>query len=138
MVLRDEAGHLLGQLADEGVAIPRGCEADLAVQREGRHPAPRRPGPLRERGQLPDRPPGEGDEIGRREAIREGLRPGRKAPEGLRVDDVIVGLRSQDALEAVSLPPLLDHLDQVVPLERSQVVVELLAREPHPPAEPRR
>ena len=47
-----------------------------------------------------------------------------------RRDHIRSGGGTQHALGAVALPPLLHQLDQPVPLERTQVVVEALPRTP--------
>ena len=130
LVLGDERGDRLAQLGGEAGAVGGRGERDLAVDRERGEPLASGRRALDELADLPHHPPGEREEpagrplIGRPVGIRRdrGQRGGR--------DHVRRGRRSEHALDAVALPALLDELDEPVALERPQVVVRLLARQP--------
>ena len=127
-------GHLVG----ERRPIGRRGEAHLAVEGERRH---RLVGPRRTGDQRPDvahqprgdgeQPPG-GQPVGRAPGIR------RHGGQGGGRDHVGRGGRPQHPLGHVALAPLLDQLDEAVPLQLAQVVVDLLPGQPDPVGQHRR
>ena len=129
VVLRHQGGHRLHQLAGEGGAVGGGREPHLAVHRE--------------RGELLLGPFGAGEQVADiadelrgqrqqpagRQAVRRPGRIGRHGRQRRRGDHVGGRHGPEQALGHVPLAALLHQLDQLVPLQRPQVVVDLLPRQ---------
>ena len=89
----------------------------------------------REGAHLAHQSAGQRDEVARRQVVGVGVRVGRGRADGRRRHDVRRRRRLQHPLGDAPVPALLGQFHQAVRLERLEVVVDLLAREPHPGGE---
>ena len=131
MVLVHEPGHGDAELLGEGRPVRRRTEGDLAVDGKGGEFLPGRGRPGDQLAHLLDHAGSECQQPEGGKAVREPVRVRRHRGQRRRRNQVRRRRRPQDAFGHVAAPPLLDELDEPMPLERLEVVVHLLPRQAH-------
>jgi hypothetical protein len=114
------------QFPGEGGPVGSGRETDLGVDGERGDRLTGGPGPGDQLAHLPDQPCGQAEQPPGGQLIRRPAGVGCHVGQRGRGDHIRGGGRSQHPFSAISPPALGDQLDQAVPLQRVEVIVDLL------------
>ena len=138
VVLRDESRNGVRELLGERRSIGSGRKPDLAIEGEGRDPLAGLPGADQKRTDVADKAGCHGEHPECGEAVGRAFRVRLDRGERGRRDDIRRRGRAHQPLGHVASTTFLDELDQAVPLEGPQVVVDLLPRKSDPGRQGRR
>ena len=138
VVLRNESCDGLGELAAERRAVRWRAEANLGINREGREALARLSRATNEIADLANDARAQGDQVARGQPIDFPIGIDSDGAQCARRHHIGGGRRDEQPFREAAPFAFLGEPDQPVRLERAQVVVHLLPRQPDPRCQSRR